>query len=249
MKPTHGERWVAYAMLYRERYGLSVLAMGDDKTPSIPWKEFQTRLPAVSEIMSWPKQNLAIITGKVSNLVVIDCDTEADARWFWNNKGQTNSIVKTRRGYHFYFRCPEGEPIRNATHVEWDGVSRYDVRGEGGYVLCPPSRHSEGEYTWAEPLIPPSSLPPFNPEWRPERPEEEYESDKRITDGIAYIAQINAVSGSGGHDDTYRAVACLHDSGMSESEALLAILSWNRTNADPPWSERDLLHKIRDVYK
>jgi hypothetical protein len=236
-------------MLYRERYRLAVLAMGEDKRPLVTWKEFQTRLPSIKEILSWKKENLGIITGRISNLVVVDCDTPEDATWFWNNKGQTPSIVQTKRGFHFYFRCPDEGEIRNATHVEWDGVSRYDVRAEGGYVLCPPSEHSLGEYSWRRPLIETHLLPPFDPAWRPERTAVDYESDKRITDGIAYISRIRAIAGSGGHDDTYRAVACLYDSGMSEAEALLAILSWNRTNADPPWSEKDLLHKIRDVYQ
>jgi hypothetical protein len=236
-------------MLYRERYGLAVLPMSEEKKPLVPWKEFQYRLPTVSEMMSWKKENLGIITGRISNLVVVDCESREDAEWFWRNRGKSPVVVQTRRGFHFYFQYPQGKEVRNATKVECSGVPRYDVRAEGGYVLCPPSSHSEGEYVWKKNMIHPKELPEFKVEWRPEIPTGDFGSDKRIKDGVAYIARINAISGQGGHDDTYRAVACLYDAGMSEAEALLAILEWNKANADPPWSERELLHKVKDVFQ
>ena len=65
---------------------------------------------------------------------------------------------------------------------------------------------------------------------------------------MAYIAKIVAVAGQGGHNETWRAVQRLKDSELSEAEALLAMQEWNRTNAKPPWSDRELLHKIRGVY-
>jgi hypothetical protein len=40
----------------------------------------------------------------------------------------------------------------------------------------------------------------------------------------------------------------LRQAGLSEVEAYVAMQVWNRTNAEPPWSERELLHKVRDAY-
>jgi len=70
---------------------------------------------------------------------------------------------------------------------------------------------------------------------------------KRIHDGAAYIAKIRAVSGNGGHNVTFRAACCLRDAGMDEAEALLTMLQWNKTNAEPRWSDLELLHKVRDA--
>ncbi len=51
------------------------------------------------------------------------------------------------RGLHFFFRCPEGAGIRNdAGKKLGPGL---DVRGEGGYVLLPPSTHATRRvYEW-----------------------------------------------------------------------------------------------------
>ena len=153
--------------------------------------------------------------------------------------------MQTKRGFHLYFAHPGGT-VQNAIRVE----GRYDVRGDGGYVLAPPSVHSAGEYEWKLPLtgIPVTTLGLFDRAWRPESKMSDAET-KAIADGVAYIATITAISGQRGHDDTYRAACCLRAAGMGEAEALLALQDWNKTNAQPPWSDRDLLHKIQDAYR
>ncbi len=66
----------------------------------------------------------------------------------------------------------------------------------------------------------------------------------------AYLARIpGAVSGSGGHNDTFHA-ACVLVNGfaLSVAEALPLLLEWNST-CQPPWSEADLRHKLTDADK
>ena len=53
----------------------------------------------------------------------------------------------------------------------------------------------------------------------------------------------------GGHGATWIVVNRLRDAGLGEAEALLALQRWNRTDADPPWSDAELLHKVVDVYR
>jgi hypothetical protein len=54
--------------------------------------------------------------------------------------------VKTGRGCHFYFRYPEDALIRNSAGKLGPGL---DIRGDGGYVLVPPSVHPSGaDYQW-----------------------------------------------------------------------------------------------------
>lgn len=244
---TRDEKWLAAAMMYVEWFGFSVLPMGDDKKPMVLWKELQTRRPTTDELHEWPKENIAIITGEISGLAVIDCESRDDYEWFWKNRGQTPMVTKTRRGYHLYFRHP-GQRVSNAQRVtDESGTSRYDVRGDGGYVLAPPSRHSEGSYYWVTMPYRTDFLPKFDMAWRPETPEYR-NTDRIIHDGEAYISAIRAVSGQGGHSETFKVVQRLKESGMRESEAIIALQRWNATNAEPPWSEKELLHKIQDVY-
>lgn len=235
----------AYAVMLTERHGLSVLPIGEDKRPAIKWMDLQERKPTFEEILCWPDfTNLAVITGQVSNLVIVDCDSKEDGKWFWDNVAQSPTVVRSKRGFHYYFKHP-GEKVQNAVKVS----GKYDVRGDGGYALLPPSIHSEGGYEWVKPLVTVDELPVFLPEWRPVMQASRYaRSDSEIRDAVAYIAKIKAISGSGGHNDTYRAACTLKSAGLSEAEALLALQDWNQTNADPPWSNRELLHKIQSAY-
>lgn len=262
--PSHSDLWLTHALLYRERFGFSILPMGEEKKPLIKWAELQTRRPTVNEILSWPRGNLGIVTGEISGVCVIDCESPENARWFYDNRFRSGSnqsgsnsgqpaIVQTKRGFHFYFRHP-GQRVANASHVlDEAGVSRYDVRGDGGYILAPPSTHSEGSYSWINAgggIISAgvSSLPVFDLSWRPTYETVYREVETRIGDALAYITKILAVSGQNGHADTYRAACILYESGLHESEALIALQDWNKTNANPPWNDRDLLHKVRSAY-
>ncbi len=90
-------------------------------------------------------------------------------------------------------------------------------------------------------------MPMSDMAWRPDVAPRTTD-DREIADGAAYIEKIFAVEGKGGNSDTYRAACKLQESGLSESAALWALLAWNKTNAEPPWSERDLLRIIESVY-
>jgi hypothetical protein len=74
------------------------------KTPCIiGWKEFQNRLPTEQEVSGWfdenPDANVAIITGKISNLVVFDLDSQDAVDYAENEGGFPDSVkVKTGKG-------------------------------------------------------------------------------------------------------------------------------------------------------
>ena len=56
-----------------------------------------------------------------------------------------------------------------------------------------------------------------------------------------------AVSGSGGHNKTFTlATALCHGFNLSEDEAFTILADWNRS-CSPPWSDRDLRHKIKSA--
>jgi hypothetical protein len=241
---------LAAAVMYRERHGFSTISMSASKVPTGPWKEFQDRLPTITEIIERPQENLAVVTGSISGIVIVDCESKDDALWFYDHRCKTSAIVQTRRGFHLYYRHP-GVDVRNAQKVRASEHCSYDVRGDGGYALLPPSKHSEGSYSWYKKLTKVADLPEFDPKWRPTA-EPRYDDNGdhgRVRDVYRYIAKIHAVSGSGGHDRTFEVARLLAESGMSQDEAVGAIMAWNATNADPPWRESELRHKISSAYR
>jgi hypothetical protein len=101
----------------------------------------------------WSKRhfNIGIATGEGSGIWVLDVDGdegEAELRKLEAEYGALPVTVEaiTGKGRHLYFRWPTGWNIRNRQAV----VPGIDVRGNGGYVLAPPSIHSSSRvYAWS----------------------------------------------------------------------------------------------------
>jgi len=243
------------ALKYRIEFGLSVFPIVENsKRPAFEWQRFQTRRANYSEIVSWnDRMNLAMATGSLSGIVVIDCESETDANWFANERGDSPIKVKTPRGVHLWFRHP-GFHVPNAAKVkDENGQSRYDIRGDGGYVLIPNSRvianekdiRVSGQYQWQGILQDLKRIPMYNAAWGKGN---QSGSQHSIRNGPEYIKHIFAVAGNGGHNETYRAVCKLKESGLNSTEAFAALIQWNETNAKPEWSVKELQHKIESVY-
>jgi len=66
-----------------------------------------------------------------------------------------------------------------------------------------------------------------------------------------YIASMPpSIQDSGGSDAAFNvALALIKGFGLTESEAFATLTDWNQTNACPPWSDAELLHKLRDASK
>lgn len=66
---------------------------------------------------------------------------------------------------------------------------------------------------------------------------------------IAYLATMApAISGSGGHNATYAAATVLvHGFGLSKESALWLLIEHYNSRCVPPWSDRQLAHKVADA--
>jgi hypothetical protein len=99
-----------------------------------------------------PQYNVAIATGTVSGVFVLDVDgidAESELRRLEKEHGQLPPSVEAitpRPGRHVYFRCPAA-PLRNSAGKIAPGI---DTRADGGYVIAPPSIHPSGRrYAWS----------------------------------------------------------------------------------------------------
>jgi hypothetical protein len=95
--------------------------------------------------------NIAVATGAVSRIFVVDVDgldAEFELRKLEAEHGELPSSIEviTARGRHIYFQWP-AQLVRNSAGRIGPGI---DVRGDGGYVLVPPSVHPSGKkYAWS----------------------------------------------------------------------------------------------------
>ena len=105
----------------------------------------------------WPDANVGIATGSISGgLVVIDLDIDEDKgkdgyevlrRWQQEHGTlpETALSITGRGGYHYLYR--DSASWKNRTGL-YEGV---DVRGNGGYIVAPPSVHPNGrKYEWEQ---------------------------------------------------------------------------------------------------
>jgi len=129
--------------------GFSVIPIkAKDKAPAIQsWTEYQNRMPTEKELHTWfdpGNKNAGIICGRISGgLVVVDFDAKETLE-FLIEGGITKFIektlvAKTGKGFHVYFRVPE-----DISETRRFDNLKVDIKGEGGYVIAPPSIHKEG---------------------------------------------------------------------------------------------------------
>jgi hypothetical protein len=138
------------ALGYRMAFEFSVIPIiVRGKVPMVRWQDYQTALPEESEILEWwtkwPEANVGIVTGKISGITVVDVDTEAglEALKKYMPSLMLTPTAKTQKGgRHLYFKYVPGLSNRVRAIV---GV---DVRGDGGFVVAPPSVGERGTYEW-----------------------------------------------------------------------------------------------------
>lgn len=142
------------AIKYAEM-GLAVFPVRQNKAPFTPHgcKDAKKDKRAIKNWWSrYPDANIGIATGSISGgIIVIDIDIDEDKGIYgddslrnWENENgelpETWRAITGRGGYHIYYRSDE--KIKNTTNL-YPGI---DIRGEGGYVIAPPSIHLNGNY-------------------------------------------------------------------------------------------------------
>jgi len=136
---------IDHALAYL-RQGYSVIPCGKNKKSLVKWKPYQTRLPTIEEVEAWwvenPNAQIAVITGSISDLSVVDTDSENATEEVTKLVGQPT--VKTPSGgCHWWFKS--ADHIGNKTGF----IPKADFRSKGGYVVVPPSKGLNGnDYHW-----------------------------------------------------------------------------------------------------
>lgn len=231
----------------------------DGKTPVIPWKEFQTRRPTEDELHAWFSEpcNIAIITGELSGVVVVDADSPAAHAWIRRRLPYTPWQTRTAKGYHLFYRHP-GIPVTNRARIQTgDGRLALDVRGDGGFVIAPGSVHATGAaYTFGgDWTVTRERLPRFWTGWlqRPARPASPY-SGPRPTGHVidrarSYLAAIPKPEIGQGSDVQTLYAACKLVRGFDITEATAVDLLWEWAGGRPGWTREWVEKKVAHALK
>lgn len=140
-------QFLAAALQYMS-LGWSIFPVNREKNPTVKWKEYQSSPASEVQVRLWwqNETNIGACTGQISSFVVVDIDNAEAAERLHEYIGGKPSTptVKTPRGLHYYFRAPE-ITTKNGVGI----IPGVDFRGDGGYVVMPPSINEDGEiYEW-----------------------------------------------------------------------------------------------------
>jgi hypothetical protein len=222
-----------------------------EKRPLIQWEPLQSARPSAADIdmwfERWPDANIGIVTGEISNLVVLDIDP---------NHGGDASLDRLERrfaplpetieattgggGRHLYFTHPGGL-IRNRAGIA-QGI---DLRSDGGYVVAPPSIHpSGGCYAWTPGRSPHDTAPAPLPRWLITaaggfRPKRTLDNWRQLTrEGVPEGERNSTIASLTGH---------LLWHGVDPQVALELLLAWNRTRCRPPLDDAEVARVVQSI--
>lgn len=208
----------------------------------VDWHPYQDRRPTEEELIGWWKQwpdaDVAIVTGKISGITVVDTEAGADLKLFGLKDCPTVSAVSGGGGRHFYFAYTD--KVRNRVRF----APLHDIRNDGGVIIAPPSKHPNGQYAWQVPLGLATLLPfPLSIV----KAYDEAGGNKSIDWGKRMSEEI----GDGSRNDTMTSITGKmlqrHHENEWETVVWPMLVSWNATMVVPPLSERDLKTIFRSI--
>ncbi len=217
------------ALSYAEM-GFSIIPVGIDKKPLLNWKKYQAEKASAATIKEWFAQftflNIAIVTGSISGVAVVDVEKGGSV------DGLPPTVISKTGGggWHYYYKFPKGG-IGNTTRFR----EKMDIRGEGGFVVAPPSFHKSGmRYEWA--VSPKDADFAEIPDWIlkktavKERMDWKKFIDKEISEGSRNITATQ-LAGKIFHELSPE---------LWELAGWATLKDWNKEKNNPPLPEKEL---------
>jgi hypothetical protein len=242
-----------YALRYRS-LGWSVIPIrAREKRPLLPWQLYQHQLATEDDVEDWfrrwPTANIAVVTGAVSGTIVLDVDPQhdGDASLSRLEKAHgpipaTVEAVTGGGGRHLYFSHPGGT-VHNRVGLA-EGI---DLRGDGGYIVAPPSVHPSGRrYVWKKGRAPGETALASMPEWllrlvlkeasRSGHPVTHWR--RLVREGVTEGQRNNIIASLTGH---------LLWHGIDPEIALDLLLCWNGAHCHPPLSDDEVAQTVENI--
>ncbi|MBU5625686.1 bifunctional DNA primase/polymerase [Oscillibacter sp. MSJ-2] len=202
-------------------------------------KDATTDLEQIAKWWDCP-YNIGIATG--NGIVVLDVDINHDAGKYGDEtladlEGQYGPLPETWMcltgggGVHYYFQCDDP-----ALTVGVEFAPGLDYRGNGGYVIAPPSVHQNGRtYEWEAGHTPTNcALAPL-PDWLHRLMLQGKTKDKPTNS-----AAPEKVTEGKRNDEMFRLAASLRAKGLTVEEITAAMMEANKSRCDPPLSKQEI---------
>ena len=228
------------------KIGLAVLPLKPDKTPYTTngFKDATKDAAIISTWWArWPKANIGIATGQISGgICVIDQDEKNGehginefSKWVDDNTLYIDDTWESKTasgGRHTFFRST----VPVACRTGW--LPGVDVRGDGGYIVVPPSVLADGsKYEW---LSSPEDLD--GPISNEDDEDVEYiihEINNKSSNGEPF--RLPETLDKGRRNDTLYKYACsLRAQGWEGDEILSAVQTFNKTHAGEPLPDDEI---------
>ena len=243
-----------YARSYLE-LGWSIIPINPkNKRPYVKWESFQKNRPTDQDIQEWwnqyPKANIGVITGKISELIVIDIDSRIGREVFAVTFGEIHDTISQNTGkdggLHLFFKHPGDKIYLNRAGM----LEKVDVRADGGYVIVSPSIHSNGKkYQWN---IDPLEMGLDDLLDLPEDIKKalEVRDDQKPRNEEGWVQEALFGVKKGRRTDTCAKLAGyfirIFDGNVKQAEIILQ--DWNLRN-DPPKDWKDVTAVVQDISK
>lgn len=213
----------------------------------------------------WPNANIGVRTGSASGIYVIDIDNKRSVdlgNGILVSEGEeslrqqemqigklpdTRSSITGSGGSHRIFTYPEVTPDGTSLGNRAGLMSSVDTRGDGGYIVVPPSLHPSGNrYRWLEEDQPLAGLPKQWITWI-----------TQTTNGplshsldLEIPSDFQVAAGEGRHDWLFRMGSKLRGQHGLPAVALYgALQSYNLSVLRPPLEQREVEHIVDSVTK
>jgi hypothetical protein len=186
----------------------------------------------------WPDANIGVVTGSPSGIFVLDKDDKnggsgsQSLQHLIETNGKLPETLRstTGSGEHFYFLHPG---IKVPTRVN-DFADGLDVRGDGGYVVAPPSLHANGRrYECREPRTAIATAPDWLLGLVTAESVPELKVSSQGTD--------NSIPGGERNNTLFKLVCLLLGSGMQSSEVVTAAFLLNQQRCKPPLADSEVI--------
>lgn len=216
-----------------------VFACGADKRPLTKngFKDATADEAAVRRMFAQSKAvAIGMPTGAASGITVLDVDGEDGAASLAALEAEhgalpETTLVRTQSGgRHFHFL---GEGVRGSVRRLGPGL---DVRGEGGYVIVPPSRGEQGEYVYER-----NGTPAAMPAWLAAAAVAQTRSSIEVDFAPSTIPD-------GQRNDTLASIGGrMRRDGHSEQAIFAALRVANDERCDPPLEDDEVAAIARSV--
>lgn len=247
-----------YAIAYA-KMGFSVFPLAvKGKNPATK-QGFKNATTDLNQINRWWEENknynIGIATGQVSKgLFVIDLDIDEEKGKYGNEElreweakhGELPDTCRTitgRGGYHLLYKS--NQVIHNRTNL----LNGVDIRGDGGYIVAPPSVHPNGNlYQWEQ--APDEFLIAEANELVYQFLNVSNNKNQKQTPKLQKAFSMPSRILEGGRNTMLSKLACsLQSKGLSDDAILAAVITENQKKCNPPLAEREVQRIVQSALK